>query len=588
MSELRWAVQLLKPYWRQFSLSVFLALATVASGLGLLATSAYLIAAAALQPSIAELQVAIVGVRSLGLARGLLRYAERYLSHNVTFMLLGQIRVWVYRKLEPLAPAVLADDRSGDLLARLVDDVETMQFLYLRGLQPPLVAASGICILLAIVIPIDFTLAIVWAGLLLIAGLVIPLLANTLSRAIQNQLLEHRGHLKQEMVELVQGLPEWIAFDASQSQAAKIEQIGQQFDLLHQRLASVQDINQAGLVWISQLAPLATLWLLLPLLQNGQLNGVGLAVLVVASLASFELVTPLVSALPAMESGIAASRRLLELAHREPVVATPSQTASASSLEKASLSIRGLNFSYKASRLPALKGIDLNVSAGERLALVGPSGAGKSTLFNLLLRFWDYQTGTIQLGGVELGSFDPEAARSLFGVLTARTMLFHGSLRENLQLAKPEATQDEMIRALELAGVAQLLKLPSAGLEIEIGEWGLQLSAGQRQRLALARTLLQDRPYLLLDEPTANLDPAAAGLILADLLQATRGKTTLLITHQLLGLEMVDRIAVLQGGRIVQQGSHDQLIHQAGLYKTLWDLQVERWRIEQDLGLIAE
>ncbi|MFP3853529.1 MAG: thiol reductant ABC exporter subunit CydC [Anaerolineales bacterium] len=584
MKLLRWSITMAKPLWREFALAVLLALAAIASGIGLLATSAYLIAKAALQPSIADLQVAIVGVRFLGLSRGILRYAERYVSHNVTFKLLAQIRVWFYRELEPLAPAALAGRHSGDLLARIIDDIETLQFLFLRVLQPPLVAALGMLVLTFLLIPLSVQLALLWLVLLATAGIVIPLLTNRAGRSHHRALATLRASFKEKAVDLIQGLPDLIAFGEAKSQLEALLDEGQLKDSRRQRLDILDAAAEGTLTGLNQLAPVAILWLAMLLLTGDQLDGVQLTVLVVTALASFELVLPLTASLSALQASLSASQRLFNLVDIEPPIREPATPRLTDDISPCDLEVEGLELKYTTRDLPAIHGISFSIDSGQRAALVGPSGAGKSSLFHVLLRFWDYQGGSIRLGGRDLRSLSGEDARALFSVMSQRPMLFSGTLRENLLLARPSATESELRQALASAGAESLLEILSHGLDTPLGEWGWHLSAGQQRRVALARTLLQDRPYLLLDEPTANLDPAVSRKIRSDVLSATAGKTTLYISHDLAGMDAFDAIFVFSEGEIIQQGTHTELVAQAGLYSQLWQLQFERKQIERELA----
>jgi ABC-type multidrug transport system fused ATPase/permease subunit len=316
---------------------------------------------------------------------------------------------------------------------------------------------------------------------------------------------------------------------------------------------------------------LAILLIAIPLVSRGQLDGVYLALLVLAVLASFEAVLPLPEAFQHLESSIAAARRLFELVDAQPSVPVP-PTPSPQPKDY-SLVVGNLQFCYAEGELPALDGLSFNLPQGRHLAIVGPSGAGKSSLIHLLLRFWEYQVGQIQLGGHDLRHYRPEDVRRMMSVVSQHTHLFNGTIRENLLIARPTASEFDIIRAARQAHLHDFIQTLPQGYDTWIGEQGLCLSGGERQRLAIARALLKDAPILLLDEPTTNLDAVTEREVLQAIHTLMAGRTTLMITHRLLGLERMDEILVLQAGRIVERGQPYELLHAEGLYWQMWQLQ---------------
>jgi ABC-type multidrug transport system fused ATPase/permease subunit len=288
-------------------------------------------------------------------------------------------------------------------------------------------------------------------------------------------------------------------------------------------------------------------------------------------ISSFEAVLPLPQAFQTLENSLEAARRLFEIVDTEPAVVDPASPALPP--DQYSLRVEELGFSYEADQSPALDGVTFDLPQAGWLAVVGPSGAGKSTLVHLLLRFWDYGQGRILLAGRELRQIGQEELRRLIAVVSQHTHLFNGTVRANLLLARPEATEAEMVQAAQQAQIHDFVQSLPEGYDTWIGEQGLRLSSGQRQRLAIARALLKNAPILILDEPTANLDPLTEQALMASIRALAAGRTTLIITHRLVGLEDADEILVLRAGRVVERGQHHDLMQMGGLYRRMWDLQ---------------
>ncbi|MBN2548911.1 MAG: thiol reductant ABC exporter subunit CydD [Anaerolineales bacterium] len=578
---------LVAPFKGWVLLSVLMGFATIGSSIGLMTSSAYIISAAALHPSIADLQVAIVGVRFFGITRGLFRYLERYISHQVTFRLLARLRTWFYQALEPLAPARLLGYRSGDLLARIVGDIETLENFYVRVLAPPLIALLVALFTFVYLSGYRLSLALAWLAIYLAAGICLPLVIRWLSQEAGGQVVRQRARLSAALVDGVQGLAELLAFNQERAQTEKICSIDQALVKSQSRLAHLGGLQIALSNLLSNLALWVVLVLAIPLVFSGELQGVYLAVVVLAALTSFEGAAPLGLAAQHLESNQQAARRLFDVVSVPPEVIDPPKPAPLPA--EMGLQVANLSFRYLAGsdstgldagqtdleeESPwALQEVSFNLPAGKRLAIVGTSGAGKSTLVNLLLRFWDYQQGQILLGGRELRQYAQEGLRSVMGVVSQNTYLFSASLRENLLIARPEAAPAQISQALELAQLSAFVAALPQGQDTWIGEQGLLLSGGERQRLAIARALLKDPPLLILDEATANLDILTEAQVLRAIHTLMAGRTTLMITHRLVGMERMDEILVLDQGRVVERGRHPDLLAAGGLYRRMWDLQ---------------
>jgi thiol reductant ABC exporter CydC subunit len=553
------------------SLAALLGFATVGSSIGLMTTSALIIAKAALHPSIADLQVAIVGVRFFGIARGVFRYLERYVSHHVTFRLLARLRVWFYQALEPLAPARLMGYQSGDLLSRVVADIETLEHFYVRVIAPPAVAVLVGLLMWFFLRGYDPWLAVVLLIFLALAGVGLPLLTQQLRRGLGRRMVTVRSELNVALVDGVQGVAELLAFGQETCHQERVETLSRELVGSQGRMAWIGGLHGSLTSLLMNLATLAVLVAAIPLVSGARLDGIYLGLLVLAVMASFEAVSPLPLSFQYLESSLQAGRRLFEIVDARPVVHDP---ASPSPVPRDySLRVEGVRFRYEPDEPLALDGVSFVLPQGGRLAVVGPSGAGKSTLVNLLLRFWAYQEGRILLGRYELDEYHQEDLRRMIGVVSQHTHLFNATIRENLLLARPDAGDADLVQAAKGAQIHDFIRLLPQGYDTWIGEQGLRLSGGQRQRLAIARALLKDAPILILDEATANLDSLTERDVMAAIHALMSGRTTLIITHRLVGLEVADEILVLQAGRVVERGRHHDLIQLGGLYHRMWELQ---------------
>jgi thiol reductant ABC exporter CydC subunit len=529
------------------ALSVLLGALAVGFGVALMATAGYLISRAAEQPPILSLTVTIVVVRFFALARPLARYCERLVSHDVALRTLGGIRSRVYERIEPLAPAQLEGFRRGDLLSRMVGDVDALQGLYLRGLAPPLVAlVVGVACVVATAVVLPAAAAVLALGLV-VGGVVVPALAGALGRTAGRRQAPARGKLTAELVELLRGAPELAAYGREDETLARVRTSNDELVRLARRDALVAGLADALSLFTSGVTVAFVLAVAVAAHDAGSLDRVLVASLALLALSSFEGVLPLPAAARELSATLAAGCRVLELADREPDVRDPVAPARLSAGATV-VALEGVTARYGPAESPALAGFDLRLEPGRRVALVGPSGAGKTTVVNLLLRFLDPERGRVAIDGNDLRELRQEDVRRTFALAGQEAHLFDSSIRENLRLARPGAADAELRDALRRARIDDWVASLPDGLDTLVGEEGMQLSGGQRQRLVLARALLVDAPVLLLDEPTAHLDPATAELLVGDILSAADGRTVLLITHRPEGLDLVDEVVAVGAG----------------------------------------
>jgi ATP-binding cassette subfamily C protein CydC len=558
-----------RPAGGRFTLAALSGGLALGSAVGLLATSAWLISRAAEQPPIFYLAVAIVAVRAFSMARGVLRYTERLVAHDASFGVLAELRVTVWRRLEQIAPAGLAAYRSGDLLARLVADVDAVGELFVRVLLPYAVAALAGAAAVVLVWWLLPAAGLALLATLLIVGVVVPPLTARLGRRAEQRVAPLRGELSAATVELLQGAPDLIAYGAAEPRRTALADLDRRLARTESASARTSGAGAALAALATGAAVWAALALGVPAVGAGELAGVALAVVVLVPLAAFEGAALLPGAAQHRERvGRSAGRVVDVLDAPEPV----SEPATPAALPDGPYTLRleGLRVRWPGAATPAVDGVDLELTPGRRVAVVGTSGAGKSTLVAALVRFLDPSAGRISLNGIDVTTLASDDVRRVVKLCAQDVHLFDTTLEENLRLARRSASPGELRDALAAARLLDLVDALPDGLATQVGERGCQLSGGQRQRVALARALLADPPVLLLDEPAEHLDVATGDELTADLLAATAGRTTLLITHRLTGLDAVDEVVVLDAGRVVQRGRHHELTAVDGPYRRRW------------------
>ncbi|MEU7858017.1 thiol reductant ABC exporter subunit CydC [Nonomuraea sp. NPDC049141] len=561
------------------------------AGLGLIAAAAWLITRAAEQPPLAALSVAIVATRAFATGKGVFRYAERLTGHDVALRAQAGTRERLY---QALIPPQRPRHGGADLLSRMVDDTEAVQDLLVRCLLPA--TAAALAGLAAVVIGLTLlpVAALVLVAGLVVAGVALPAGTAAAARRWSARIAPARAALAERVADLVHGSADLAAYGAGDRALARARAADETLAALERRQARVHALALAGGTLVQGLTVAA----IVLLAQSAGTDRVATAVLALTALVAFEPVLPLAAAGERLAGIMAALRRLRDVGSAPPAVTEPATaspapaspltveindlvvrhaprvlgSAAAEHASRASEPVEAATEPVGGRERAAVDGVSLSLTPGKRVALVGPSGAGKSTLLAALMRLVEPESGTIRLNGVDVRRLASDDVRAMMTGLTQDPYIFQTTLSANLRLAGPEADDEELRQAVREARLEEWVE--RAGWDAELGEDGRTVSGGQLQRLALARALLYDPPVLLLDEPAEALDEEAADALMADLLDVTHDRTTLLVTHRLKGLEQVDEIVVLEEGRVVQRGHHDELVTEPGYYRDLWESEV--------------
>lgn len=516
-----------------------------------------------------------IGPRSLfltlgGLAvvKGGFRYVEQFTGHAVAFRLLSDLRIDTYRRLEPLAPAGLEEARTGDLVARLVGDIDRVEPFYAHTIAPlasavavPLLAAVGLAVW------VDPAVALVFVPFPLVIALGIPLARAGKVAGLAARSREQSGETAAIFTDAVQGSREVSLFGAEQVVADRIDRASLSASLARRALSrigaarsSLSDLLAGSCVAV--VAAVAT-----ARLEAGIIDVAGLAAALVVAWVGTAPARALEDVVPDVEQALAAAGRLFELSDREPVVPPTGGSARPSD---GSVAFREVTMRRRESEVPSLDGISAEIPDGGFVAVVGPSGAGKSSLVELLVRFRDPDEGHVEVGGADIRSVSPSHLRSDVMLVPQRSEIFHGTLASNLRLARSQATDEELWAALDRVALGSWARTLPGGLSTPTGEMGEALSGGQRQRLALARAFLRNPRILVLDEATSELDPATEGQVLTRLIQDRAGRTLIVVAHRIETVADADLILVLDRGRLVEEGRHDDLVELGGVYAGLW------------------
>ncbi|WP_445335395.1 heme ABC transporter ATP-binding protein/permease CydC [Citrobacter koseri] len=548
------------------TLGIILAIVTLLASIGLLTLSGWFLSASAVV-GVAGIysfnyMLPAAGVRGAAITRTAGRYFERLVSHDATFRVLQHLRIHTFSKLMPLSPAGLARYRQGELLNRVVADVDTLDHLYLRVISPLVGAFVVIMVVTLGLSVLDFTLAITLGGIMLLTLFIMPPLFYRAGKSTGQNLTHLRGQYRQQLTAWLQGQAELTIFGASSRYRAQMEATELQWYEAQRRQSELTALSQALMLLIGALAVMLMLWMASGGVGDNSQPGALIALFVFCALAAFEALAPVTSAFQHLGQVIASALRITELTEQQPEVTFPDGEAAAP--RQVTLTLRDVSFSYPEQPQKALDALSLQVAPGEHIAILGRTGCGKSTLLQLLTRAWDPQSGDILLNDQPISTLDEAALRRTISVVSQRVHLFSATLRDNLLLAAPDANDDTLSEMLRRVGLEKLLE--DGGLNSWLGEGGRQLSGGELRRLAIARALLHDAPLMLLDEPTEGLDATTESQMLELLAEVMRGKTVLMVTHRLRGLSRFDQIIVMDNGQIIEQGNHADLLARQGRY----------------------
>ena len=515
----------------------------LAANIALMTSAPYLISKATLVTGFAALAVAVTAVRAFAIARAALRYSERYVVHLAALRVLTEIRVRLYRAIEPLAPGGLRAFRSGDLLARTVADVDTLDAFFVRGLVPPAAAVLAVAFACAILAAFEPAMAVVLFAFLAIGGVAVPLAARRLARRPSERSIAARAELQSGLASDLSGLADLTAFGQEGRLGGDLAASSRAMDRERRTLSSIRGAGAGVGSILAGAAGLAVLALAIPEVRDGGIEGVFLASVPLVAFAANEAVQPLGDAFREVELSRAAAARTFEIVDAPAPVPEPEEPLAPPA--HPSLELRDVRFRYDERSPEVLDGVSLALGSGDRLGLTGPSGAGKTTIVGLLLRFWDAVSGEVLFDGVDVRRFRADDVRSLIGVVPQQVYLFNGSLRDNLLVADGDADDAKILDACARAGLRAFLRSLPSGLDTLVGDDGLKLSGGERQRVAIVRAVLKDAPILILDEATANLDAATEAEVVEQIDVFAQDKTLLVISHRPVALELADRVMTL-------------------------------------------
>jgi len=540
-------IRLFKPYWGWMALGIILSLVTIISNVGLMALSGWFIASMA----IAGLTGASInyfspaaGIRAFAIARTGSRYAERLVTHEATFRLLAELRHWFYLHLEPLAPAVLQQYHSGDLLSRIRADIDALENVYLRIVAPVIVALIASVFFIAFLSHFDTALALVELILLLIAGVFMPLLVNRLSQKSGENIVLLSTELRTQVVDSVQGLGELLIYGAAEQQAQKIDQLSQALLTQQAKMARYNGLSQAVLSLCANLALLFIVFIAIPLVTTAGLSPASIPMLALFTLASFEAVLALPLAFQTLPETLATARRIFAIVDAKPAITEPSNASPQPS--HSDIEFNHVSFQYDNNSAKVLDNISFKLTTGKRLGIVGASGIGKSSIINLLLRFWAQNKGAIRFGGHPIEAYKSDDIRQYFSVVTQQNHFFNSTIKRNLLLAKRDASDTELETVCRVAQIHDFIQSLEEGYDTWVGEAGFKLSGGQLKRLTIARALLKDAPVLILDEPGEGLDSKTEKAVLDAVFEYKKDSSILLITHRKVGLDRMDEVLILE------------------------------------------
>ncbi len=566
-------VSLGKEYKFWMLLAALLGFFTVGSGIGLMMTSSYLIAKATMQTPIYQLQVAIVGVRFFGISRGIFRYLERYISHNVTFKLLAKFRVWFFKSLIPIVPSKTIDFSSGDLLSRSIEDIESIEHVFVRVISPPFIFVATSLLMFGLLSIFSLTYSLIFIFMFFTSAIGIPLLTFLLSNKTSKTITTLKSNLKEFSIDNLQGISELIFYNQKDKWINDFDVLNNKLIKAQTRMNNIQSLHESLTGLMMNLTVIIMLFAAIPDVTSGILEGVYLSVISIGIMASFEAVAQIPQAFQYLGKSTEAGKRLFEIT--ETTNQSPYQNTVTEFSSDYNLRLDNISFSYN-NKTNALSNISFSVNPGEKVAIVGASGAGKSTLVNILTKLWDYNSGDIFLGSLNYKNISDDRIRNIISVVPQKVHLFTGTIKENLLVAKPDATDEELMLTLSEVNLNTFVNDLPEKLNANIGELGKKLSGGESKRLTIARALLKDSQIIIFDEINSHVDNLTEKKILETISKIKTDKSILFITHRIVQMEIFDKIIVFSNGKIVESGTHKELLKLNSYYKKLVDFQNQK------------
>ncbi|WP_394130548.1 cysteine/glutathione ABC transporter ATP-binding protein/permease CydC [Shewanella maritima] len=553
-------IKLFSRQWVMMGVGLLLTFLTLLAGIGLLSLSGWFLSATA----VAGLTVATAqafnfftpagGVRFFSIARTASRYGERLATHEATFKLLTELRVWAWKKLLPLSAKNLQTIRSGDLLNRLVADIDTLDHLYLRLITPMSASLLMIAGLYAFIGWFDIGLANALCSVLLLVWIIVPVIFYHLGQAPGEALITQRQTYRTQLLDVIQGQAELTLFNANSRYQATLNKAQQALFASQSKMAAITGMSQAIVILANGCAVILIMYLAGQGVGDYVPPGPMMAMVVFAAMASIEMLMPIAGAFQHLSSTVLAAKRVTQVTEQTPAIPF-SDSGIDEAADDGCLSLQHIDFAYDANH-SVMSNLSLTINTGEKVAILGKTGCGKSSLLNLITREWQAQSGSITLAGKDISDYSHEALRNSMTLVSQRIYLFAGTLRDNLLIAIPykkgvkrKAYDERLTDVLEQVGLSALLQ-GDEPLDAWIGDGGRQLSGGEQRRIGVARALLRDAPLLLLDEPTEGLDKRTEREILAILLAFAADKTLLMITHRKAGLSQMDTVYRMQQGQL--------------------------------------
>ncbi|MCD4753636.1 MAG: thiol reductant ABC exporter subunit CydC [Anaerolineaceae bacterium] len=564
----------MRSLWGVMGLSMLMRCLNYCSGIAIITSGAWGISYVAMNPMATFPKTLLWVLPALGLCKGIFRYLEHFTGHYVAFHLLASLRLKLYEAVEPLTPAGLVDVRSGDIVSRAGDDINRIEVFYAHTIAPVANAILIPCIVLIfLAVKFNVLFSIVLIPFMVGVGILAPWLSDRIGKRFSINLRKGFANVSAHLTDSIQGLREIITFSAEDRRRDEIKQHGQSLSGFQKGVASATAVQNAITDLFIGLGIVSTFMAGIRLFRAGEFDLLMLAPVLALATSVFGPIAATSSVLHDFNQAISAARRLFVLMDQVPLV-TESITKAPTGGVEPSISFNQVDFSYPGTtksahvkdRMVVLDCLDFEVMKGQKVAIVGKSGSGKSTVVNLLLHFWDVNKGQIRLGSYDIRDLPFEYLRQMIAVVSQQMYLFNTTIKENLLIGKPDASDEEIEQTAKLANIHDFInKLPD-GYETRVGEMGVAMSGGQRQRLAIARALLKNAPILILDEATSSLDVETEKAIQNEIRLLQAGRTTLVIAHRLSSVMDADQILVMDSGRIVEKGKHQELLKMNGLY----------------------